>query len=222
MSGSGPSSARARRVVPREKGTGSQQAVVRCPEQITPNAKQVPHETVYRHEALRVRGDLNRRIWRSRWRVGRCESSARLFSYCVVLVHDRGHEAAVGRRVAAQLVRHQTSWRTASPFQELPAEAFRRVSITPGLHQNVDHIAVLVDGPPEILLMPLKIDEEFVQVPGVAHRPTAAPRRARIRRPERATPLPHRLVGHGDAPLRGRSSVSRKLKQNRWCARRRD
>ena len=73
--------------------------------------------------------------------------------------------------------------------------------IASGLEKDVDHVAVLVDGPPEILLTPLNIDEQFVQVPGVAHRSLAAPERARVRRPERATPLPNRLVGHDDAPL---------------------
>jgi hypothetical protein len=73
--------------------------------------------------------------------------------------------------------------------------------IASGLEKDVDHVAVMVDGPPKILLTPLNIDEQFVQVPGVAHRPPAAPQRARIRRPERATPLPNGLVGHDNAPL---------------------
>jgi hypothetical protein len=39
-------------------------------------------------------------------------------------------------------------------LQQLPEEAGSGMPITPGLQENVDHVAVLVDGPPEILLTP--------------------------------------------------------------------
>ena len=116
-------------------------------------------------------------------------------------VHDRRHHATVGRRVAAQLVGDQPAGHTALAFQQLPEEAFGRVPITSRLHEDVDHVAVMVDGAPEILLAPLNGDEQFVQVPRVAQASLPAPQRARIRRPERATPLANRLVGHDDAPL---------------------
>src|SRR5713101_6396829 len=80
-------------------------------------------------------------------------------------VNDRGHHEAVGRRVAAKLVGDQTLWRTALPFQQLTEEAFGRTPIAPGLDEEVDHVAVLVDGPPEILLATLDIHEQFVQGP---------------------------------------------------------
>src|SRR5712692_3508791 len=67
-------------------------------------------------------------------------------------VNDRRHHDGVGRRVAAKLVGDQTPWRRALPFQQLTEEAFGRTPIAPGLDEEVDHVAVLVDGPPEILL----------------------------------------------------------------------
>src|SRR6266849_1682648 len=78
-------------------------------------------------------------------------------------VNDRRHYDGVGRRVTAQLVRDQTPWRTAQSFQQLPEEAFGCMPIAPGLEEEVDHVAVLVDGPPEILLAPLDVHEQFVQ-----------------------------------------------------------
>jgi hypothetical protein len=77
-------------------------------------------------------------------------------------VHDRRHHEAVGRRVAAKLVCDQTPWRTALPFQQLTEEAFGRAAIAPGLEEDIDHVAVLVDGPPEILLATADVHEEFV------------------------------------------------------------
>ena len=46
--------------------------------------------------------------------------------------------------------------------------------ITTRLDEDVDHIAVLVDGPPEILTLALDVDEELVQVPRIAQ-PTFPP-----------------------------------------------
>jgi hypothetical protein len=83
-------------------------------------------------------------------------------------VNDRRQHASVGRRVAAHLVRDQTPWRPALPFQQLAEEALGRTPIAPWLDEDVDHVAVLVDGPPEILLAPVDVHEQFVQVPRVA------------------------------------------------------
>ena len=116
-------------------------------------------------------------------------------------VNNRGHHETVGRRVTAKLVRDQTPWRTALPFQQFPEEAFGRAPIAPGLAKDVDHVAVLVDGPPEILLAPVDIHEQFVQVPRVAQASLPAPEDPGVRRTEPPTPLPNRLVRYGDAPL---------------------
>jgi hypothetical protein len=77
-------------------------------------------------------------------------------------VNDRRHHEGVGRRVTAQLVGDQTPWRTALPFQQLPEEACGRMPIAPGLEEDVDHVAVLVHGPPPILLAPVNVYEQFV------------------------------------------------------------
>jgi hypothetical protein len=55
--------------------------------------------------------------------------------------------------------------------------------------------------PAKILLAPLDVHEEFIQVPGVAQASLPAPEETSVRGTERPTPLPNRLVGHGDAPL---------------------
>src|ERR1700730_3683873 len=56
MSGSHCFSASTRHFVPHKKGAGSQQTVVSSPEQVTPQAKKIPNESVYRQESLRVSG----------------------------------------------------------------------------------------------------------------------------------------------------------------------
>ena len=86
-------------------------------------------------------------------------------------------------------------------MQQSSKESFRGALITARLNQDVDHVAVLVDGPPEIPQATLDVHEQFVQVPRVAQAPLPAAEDPGIRRTEPPTPLPNRLVGHGDAPL---------------------
>jgi hypothetical protein len=59
------------------------------------------------------------------------------------------------------------------------AAAFERiipggVLITTRLSQNVDHIATLIDGTPQILLFAVDSNEDFVQVPDIA-KPAVTP-----------------------------------------------
>ena len=114
--------------------------------------------------------------------------------------HGR-HHGAVRRRVAAQLVRDQTARFAALSFQELPEEPFSRPAIAPRLHQDVEHVAVLVHGPPQILLPPPDLDEQLVQMPGVALAAPAVPQPPCVVEPERSTPMSNRLIRYGDTPF---------------------
>ena len=86
-------------------------------------------------------------------------------------------------------------------FQELAKESFGRLPIAPRLYEDVEHVAVLVHGPPQILLPPPDLDEQFVQMPGVALTAPAVPQPLRVVESERSTPVPNRLIGHGDTPF---------------------
>jgi hypothetical protein len=47
-------------------------------------------------------------------------------------------------------------------------EALRCLGVAPGLNEDVEHNALLIDGAPEVVLHALDPDEDFVQVPLVA------------------------------------------------------
>ena len=79
--------------------------------------------------------------------------------------------------------------------------AFGGPLVAPRLQENVDHIAVLVHRPPEIVPAPADGDEQFVQVPGVAQPPLPLPEALSVLRPKPETPLADGLVGHRDPPL---------------------
>ena len=83
-------------------------------------------------------------------------------------------------------------------FQQRSEESSGGVSIASRLHEDVDHVAVLVHGAPEILSPALNGDEELVQMPGIAPPAQAAAQRPGVVGPKGLTPLPDRLVRDGD------------------------
>ena len=66
-------------------------------------------------------------------------------------VRNVRHHSAAGSGTAAQLVRHESSGLPALPAQQFMEEAFGGPLVTPRLDKDIDHVAVLIDGPPEIV-----------------------------------------------------------------------
>ena len=161
--------------VPFDERPCSKQAVMSRAQQVSADPKQILYGTMHRQEALRVSDRLEsahlalalpRRLMRH------------LRSVVLVLlraVYDRWHHGAVRRRVAPQLVRDQTARQPALSLQHPAEESYGRSAIASRLDEDVEEVAVLVDGPPEISALPLNRCEDFVQIPRVAQAATAAP-----------------------------------------------
>ena len=85
--------------------------------QMTAYAKEIPNDAAYRQESLRV----SRGFEPSHVTFALASWLMRDFGSVVLVLRsaigDRGHQAGVGRRIAAKLVGDQTSWRMALPFQ---------------------------------------------------------------------------------------------------------
>ncbi len=103
--------------------------------------------------------------------------------------------------VAAQLVCDQPPGFASLSLQELAKEALGRTPIAARLDENIDQVAVLVDGAPEILPLTLDPHEDFVQVPRVAEATLLSCETACVLRSELPTPLADGLVGDADPPL---------------------
>jgi hypothetical protein len=69
------------------------------------------------------------------------------------------------------------------------------------LNEDVDHISILVDSPPDIVALALYVHEEFIQVPNVSLATIPASEVPSVPDSELATPLPDRFVGDDDSPL---------------------
>lgn len=83
-------------------------------------------------------------------------------------VLDARQDLALRGGVALELIRHDHPWDIPQAPQQLAKEALGRGCATPALDQDVENISVLVDRPPEIVLLAADANEHFVQVPLVA------------------------------------------------------
>ena len=187
-----------RHLTPDTEGLGPQEPMMDGPQEVAADTKEILNRSVYREKPLHV-GSGFEPAHLALPLPGRLVGDFCPIVRVLVRAVDHGrHHGAASRWVTAQLVGDQSSRDTALPFQQLPEESDGRPPIAPRLDEDVNDIAVLVHGPPQILLPPVDLDEELVQMPRVAHAAPAAPQPASVVEPERPTPLPNRLIRHGD------------------------
>ena len=91
-------------------------------------------------------------------------------------VMDGGEGGAAGHFIAPQLVSDESIGDVLEPLQQLAKEAFGGPCITPFLHENIEDLAVLIHGSPEIIPLPSDVDEQLVEVPGIAGPSAAVPK----------------------------------------------
>ena len=137
------------------------------PEQMADDPEEILDDAVDRREAL----ELPRRLEASHLPFALSRRFVRdlgsVVGVRVRAMDDRRHHRAAGGPIAGQFVGDQPSRGTALPLQQPAEKADRRAAIPPGLDEDVDHVAVLVHGPPQVLLPASKPDEHLVQMPGV-------------------------------------------------------
>src|ERR1700693_4523114 len=76
-----------------------------------------------------------------------------------------GKQLTPSDTIAPQLVNRDHSRDVSQTLQKPPEEALRGVGIAPGLNEDVEHNAILIDGAPEVMLHALNSDEDFVHMP---------------------------------------------------------
>ena len=104
--------------------------------------------------------------------------------------------------VAPEALGDEAAWGAAAPLEQLRKEPRRSVAITAGSEQDVDDVALLVDGAPQVLPLAANRDEQLVEMPGVAERSGPVPKPPRVRNAKGCTPVPDGFVRDGDTPLR--------------------
>jgi hypothetical protein len=86
-------------------------------------------------------------------------------------VRHVAEDVSYGSGVASKLVGNDPDWFASLAAQEFSKESFCGVLITMRLDQNVDDVAVLIHGTPQILLLGVDPNEDLIQVPAIAEPP---------------------------------------------------
>jgi hypothetical protein len=69
----------------------------------------------------------------------------------VVLMFHTGQCHALGGAVALELVGDDHPWYVGQALEQLPEEFLSRMLVPPILDQNIEDMAILIDGPPEVV-----------------------------------------------------------------------
>ncbi len=90
-------------------------------------------------------------------------------------------------------------------FQRFPEEFQRSPAIPCLCHETLQHLALVIDGPPQVMPLAVDLHEDLVQVPSPVARThaldPALPDLGGDHRPEPVPPEPHRLMANIDAPF---------------------
>src|SRR4029079_18395968 len=90
-------------------------------------------------------------------------------------------------------------WFVPLAAQQPSKESLRGALITAPLNQNIDHVAVLIHGAPQILLFTVDSNEDFVQVPNIAEAALTPLQLSGIVRTELLTPNSNRFIRDDDS-----------------------
>ncbi len=103
-------------------------------------------------------------------------------------------ELSAGTAIRGELVRHEDLRGEALLPEELPHEPLGRLRVAPALHQHVEDLAFVVDGPPKPEALTSDPDHHLVEVPGRTRARASTPEFPREDRPELQNPAPDRFV----------------------------
>jgi hypothetical protein len=105
----------------------------------------------------------------------------------------------LGCAIAFQLIREDHPGDVLQALEQLAKEFLRRLLVPPALHQDVEHVALLIHGPPEIVTLSGDGQKRLIQMPFVARTGAPTPELIGLGLAKLATPFPDGLIRHDDA-----------------------
>ena len=115
---------------------------------------------------------------------------------------DGWEDLSVGGRIASQLVGDELQRWPLLVFQHLAKEALSGPLVSVACHQDIEDVAILVNGSPKITTFPSDGDEQLVHVPDVTEPTLSPPQSAGVLGSKLPAPGSNGFVRYGDATLR--------------------
>ena len=85
-----------------------------------------------------------------------------------IIMNSIRHKFTVSNTVAAQLIRHDLPWLAAIVPQQASKETLRSSTILFSLQIHINHLAILVNSSPQIVLLAIDLYKDLVGVKAIA------------------------------------------------------
>lgn len=119
----------------------------------------------------------------------------------MLTMFDPRQDLALGGPVALEFVGDDHPWHVPHTLEKLAEELLCSLLISPALHQDIQHVPLLIDCPPQIMMLAFDRQKHLIEVPFIAGPGAAATELIGILLAELATPLADGLIGYHYAPL---------------------
>ena len=137
-------------------------------QQVTANVEKIPDESMHGQESLCLTGRFEPSHLSLALPCGLVRDFGAIVRVSVRTVSDGRHDRSVRSPVAAQLVGDQSHGLVLLTLHQLAKKEFGTPAVATQLDKDIEDVAILIDGTPEIAPLSLDGDEDLVQVPGVA------------------------------------------------------
>lgn len=105
------------------------------------------------------------------------------------------HDLVMSSHITRELIGEDRSSAVSHSLQQFAEAALSRFGVPSFLHQDIQHLTVLIDGAPQINELAVDLAENLMEVPGVAKAPSPTTQSARVGGAELQTPKPNRFIG---------------------------
>ena len=149
-------------------------------QQVTANVEKVADESVHGQESLRLPGRFEPSHLSLALPCGLVGDFGAIVLVSVRARGDGRHDRSVRSPVAAQLVGDHSHGLTLLVLQQLTKKACGCPAVATRLDEDIEDVAIVIDGTPEIVSPSLDGDEDLVEVPDVAQPALSTPEPASV------------------------------------------
>jgi hypothetical protein len=127
----------------------------------------------------------------------------------VLTMLDTGQQLLFRCALAPQLIGDQHTRDILTALEQRTEELLGGLLIPPTLHQDIQHVPVLINGAPHIVLLPSDGEEDLIEMPLVTSLCPLSVQQLGVVLAKCARPLPDRLIREDDPRAASSSSTSR-------------